>query len=73
MITDRDMREQVKSSLTSEVGDFDVNAIVDDLQDAYGTVHIDEIPSERYWEIVEKHDKHRDALPVAANPEQETP
>lgn len=58
-ITDRDMREQVTQSVISEPGgvsDFDVNAIVETLQERYGLVHIDEIPSDIYWDIVQQHD-----------------
>lgn len=56
-ITDRDMREQVTTALGFEDGDFDVPAIVDALQLAYGTVDIDDIPSDDFWAIVQKHDK----------------
>jgi hypothetical protein len=58
-ITDRDMRDQVERSLegwTGGPGSFDVPAIVEALQARYGLTHIDEIPSDDYWAIVEKHD-----------------
>jgi hypothetical protein len=55
-ITDQDMRDQVTRSIETEENLFNVPAIVDELQERYGTVHIDEIPSDAYWAIVEKHD-----------------
>lgn len=56
--TDRDLREQVAASLgtESEAQSFDVQGIVDEIQAAYGTVPIDQIPHAIYWGIVERHD-----------------
>ena len=56
MITDHDMRNQVAETLGSEGADFDVPAIVDELQREYGTVHIDTIEHDAFWAIVAKHD-----------------
>lgn len=59
IITDRDMREQVTDSLTPYADDYDVNAIVDDIQALHGTININRWPGdiESYWEIVQKHVK----------------
>lgn len=55
-VTDHDMRDQVAESLGSEGADFDIPGIVDEIQAAYGTVHIDTVPHDFYWRIVERHD-----------------
>lgn len=53
--TDHDMRDQVAQSLGGEVGEYDIPAIVDEIQSAYGTVPIDEVPHVIYWGIVLRH------------------
>lgn len=55
MTTDSDMRNQVCETLGAESADFDVTAIVDDIQRAYGTVDVGTIPSDAFWTIVERH------------------
>lgn len=55
MITDSDMRYQVEQALADEAGDFNVPAIVDEIQRKYGTVHVDRVPNSRFWEIVQHH------------------
>jgi hypothetical protein len=55
-VTDHDMRNQVAEALGSEGADFDVPGIVDEIQAAYGTVHIDKVPHHIFWGIVERHD-----------------
>lgn len=50
--TDRDMIEDVTRSLDGWEGGYDVQGIVDDLQQRYGTVDPGEVPAEAYWEIV---------------------
>ncbi len=54
--TDRDLREQVIASLDGAADDFDVQGIVDEIQSAYGTVPIEDVPHAIYWGIVERHD-----------------
>jgi hypothetical protein len=54
--TDHDLRDQVTASLTGDAADFDVPGIVDEIQAAYGTVPIDQVPHAVYWGIVERHD-----------------
>ncbi len=54
--TDHDLRDQVIASLDGREDDFDVPGIVDEVQSAYGTVHIDKVPHAIYWGIVERHD-----------------
>jgi hypothetical protein len=65
--TDRDLREQVTASLGTDVADFDVPGVVDEIQAVYGTVPIDQVPTAIYWEIVERHavdeeDRHGENL-----------
>lgn len=55
-VTDHDMRNQVAETLGSEGADFDIEGIVSEIQSAYGTVHIDQVPHAVYWGIVERHD-----------------
>jgi hypothetical protein len=57
--TDHDLRDQVTASLTSDAEDFDVQGIVDEIQAAYGTVPISQVPHAVYWGIVERHDNTR--------------
>lgn len=54
--TDHDLRDQVTASLDGTADDFDVQGIVDEIQAAYGTVPIDQVPHAIYWGIVERHD-----------------
>lgn len=56
MITDRSIADQVGVSLGEHGGDFDVAAIVREIIAMYGLVDIDEIPTDRYWAIVERHE-----------------
>lgn len=55
--TDRDLREQVTASLGSDAAGFDVQGIVEEIQNAYDTVPIEEVPHAMYWGIVERHAK----------------
>lgn len=57
MITDADMRTQVEHALGFDVEEYNVPAIVDDIQHEFGTVDIDGVPAARFWEIVAKHEK----------------
>jgi hypothetical protein len=59
MITDRDMRDQVREVLGADVEDFDVEAIVDHIQRDFGTVHIEKVPDGRFWAIVRHHTRIR--------------
>lgn len=50
---------QVAASLGSHADDFYVDAIVDEIVSEYGFVDIDEIPKDKYWDIVQDYDKTR--------------
>lgn len=54
----QDIAAQVTTTLGDHSGDFDVNAIVDDLVAAHDgdLSSIDDFSSESYWAIVETHD-----------------
>jgi len=56
MITQTDMRHQVVITLDGREDEYDVPGIVEDIQQEHGTVHIDDVPAARYWEIVERHE-----------------
>lgn len=57
IFTDRDMRDQVAASLADMVSDYDVSAIVDELQAEHGTVRISEIEDQAYWTVIGRHAK----------------
>lgn len=51
--------DQVTATLGDSAGDFDVEAIVEEIGDRFGrdTVRtVDDVPSEAYWDIVRKHE-----------------
>lgn len=52
--TDRDLRMQVTHSLTGQADEYDVQAIVDEIQRKYGTVSIATIPGDDYSAILER-------------------
>ena len=52
--TDRDLRRQVIESLAGDEAEYNICAIVDAIQAKYGTVRIDAIEREEYWNIVRK-------------------
>jgi hypothetical protein len=56
MITQNDKREQVLRTLDGRDGDYNVDGIVTVIQDIYGTVDIDTVPSQFYWTVVADHD-----------------
>lgn len=55
MITDAAMRDQVTEALGLDAIDFDIPMIVEDIQQAHGAVHLDDVPHDWFWVIVEKH------------------
>lgn len=59
MITSTDMRDFVIRSLDGREDEYDVDAIVDDLQAKYGTVDLDgdAVDHDTYWQIVARHDR----------------
>lgn len=71
-INSRDIRDQVTASLPGYEGDYDIDEIVADLIQEFGRRNIDDMPTDRYWAIVAKHDSTPAAVivdePVAAQP-----
>lgn len=57
MITIDDMKTQVRATLDRVDDQYDVEAIAEKIQTAYGLVDISKVPGEVYWEIVAQHDK----------------
>lgn len=51
-ITDQDMRNQVTTALAGSEGDYDIDGIVSEIQEHFGTVPIDDVPHEDFWTIV---------------------
>lgn len=52
---DRDLREQVERYLAGFSNDFDADGVVAEIQDTYGLVDIDTIPSAAFNAILERH------------------
>jgi hypothetical protein len=51
------LAEQITPTLGDRADDFDIPGIVDLIGELFGfDVNIDDIPSEKYWEIVQKYD-----------------
>ena len=55
MLTDHDMRYEVTEALGTADG-YDIIGIVEDIQQEHGTVHVDDVPHDRFWQIVEKNE-----------------
>lgn len=53
--TSRDLRDQIKTATDASDGDYDIDAIAEDIQGKYGTVDIDTIPTDEFWTIVGDH------------------
>jgi hypothetical protein len=56
-MTDHDMREQVKAALDGREDAYDVEAIVSEIQETYGTTDIETLPGEHFWTLVERHER----------------
>lgn len=54
-ITIREMRDQVRHVTDASDGTYDVDAITDELDEQFGLVDIDAIPSDAFWTIVLAH------------------
>ena len=54
-IHSREITDQVTLSLTDQVEDFDIAAIVADIIAEHGLVAIDDIDDADYWGIVARH------------------
>lgn len=52
IITDHDMRDQVREALADVVAEYSVSEIVGALQASFGTVDVDTIPGEIFWDVV---------------------
>ncbi|MEV1003387.1 hypothetical protein [Nonomuraea sp. NPDC050202] len=54
----QDLTAAVRSTLGDDPDSFDVNGIVEEIGTTYGydLATIDDIPTEEYWQIVERHD-----------------
>lgn len=50
-----DIAHQVSLTMDGDTDGFDLDAILDDLTDAGVTDSVDDVASETYWEIVERH------------------
>lgn len=56
-ITDQDMRDQVTEALGGDTGDYDVNYIVEKIQQEWGTANINAVPEQLFWDIVADGDR----------------
>lgn len=53
----KDLAYQVSLTLGDNAGDFDIEAIVADLMSGRLITSVDEIDSDTYWTIVNRHDR----------------
>ncbi|GAB3214300.1 hypothetical protein GCM10027294_53580 [Marinactinospora endophytica] len=52
-----DLTAQIASTLGDYEAGYDVDAIADEILEAYGLVHVDAVDTDAYWAIVERHDQ----------------
>lgn len=53
MITDETMRHQVREAMADQgISENAVRAAVDEIQSRYGTIDIDQVPSDEFWTIL---------------------
>lgn len=55
MFTDRDLKDQIIESLGGEDAEYSVQGICDEIQRKFGTVGLERIPGDKYWDIVQRH------------------
>lgn len=53
--TSTDLRRQVTTATDASDGEYDVDAIVDEIIERHGAVDIDTLDSGEFWDIVGKH------------------
>ena len=53
--TARELRDQVVTATNASDGEYDVDAITEEINQTYGAVDIDTIDSDEFWAIVGKH------------------
>jgi hypothetical protein len=52
------LAHQVSLTLGDHTGDYDIDAVVEDLVQEHGPIeNIDAVPNDVYWETVRKHDR----------------
>lgn len=55
MFTQTNLRDQITAATDASEGTYDIDAIVEEIQNTYGTVDIDTIDHREFWNIVAKH------------------
>lgn len=53
--TSRDLRDQIVTATDASDGEYDVDAIVEDIIEQHGAVDIDTLDTDDFWAIVGKH------------------
>jgi hypothetical protein len=53
--TARDLRDQIVTATDASDGDYDVDAIVEEIVEKHGAVDIDTLDTDEFWAIVGKH------------------
>ncbi|GAX57353.1 hypothetical protein [Streptomyces olivochromogenes] len=53
--TSRDLRDQIVTATDASDGEYDVDAIVEEIVAAHGAVDIDTLDTDEFWAIVGKH------------------
>lgn len=66
-MTLRDMADSIGAALGDHGDDYDLDALIDDLRVRYGIVPIGDIPTDEFWEAVDRHRlPEQDAEPTDA-------
>lgn len=53
--TSRDLRDQIVTATDASDGDYDVDAIVEEIVERHGAVDVDTFDTDEFWAIVGKH------------------
>ena len=53
--TSRDLRDQIVTATDASDGEYDVDAIVEEIVEKHGAVDIETLDSDEFWAIVGKH------------------
>lgn len=51
-----DIAHAVSTTLGDHIDDYDIDAIVQEIVDTHGLVSIDDIDTDEYWALIERHD-----------------
>ncbi|MYR45058.1 hypothetical protein [Streptomyces sp. SID5910] len=53
--TSRDLRDQIVTATDASDGEYDVDAITEEILEKHGAVDVDTLDTDEFWAIVGKH------------------